>query len=95
MVRFYILNDRVFLQVYQVHFPSMGASSQLRSSIRERLSQPLPPPGRSFLLNNQTVEIIDTADVEVAMSSLKQVLGAVDAAYDQCYWFLEKIRLFP
>eukprot|EP00160_Parvularia_atlantis_P005281 Unigene14512_Nuclearia_a/m.43732 Unigene14512_Nuclearia_a/g.43732 ORF Unigene14512_Nuclearia_a/g.43732 Unigene14512_Nuclearia_a/m.43732 type:complete len:165 (-) Unigene14512_Nuclearia_a:26-520(-) len=94
LVRVSIMNERVFLQAYALHFTTAAAASQLRVSLRDRFTSFMLVPGRTFSLNGQPVEVLDSAEIELVMTALKQTLGAMNAAYDHCFWLLEKIRMF-
>eukprot|EP00160_Parvularia_atlantis_P005275 Unigene14508_Nuclearia_a/m.43718 Unigene14508_Nuclearia_a/g.43718 ORF Unigene14508_Nuclearia_a/g.43718 Unigene14508_Nuclearia_a/m.43718 type:complete len:187 (-) Unigene14508_Nuclearia_a:26-586(-) len=85
---------QVFLQAYALHFTTAAAASQLRVSLRDRFTSFMLVPGRTFSLNGQPVEVLDSAEIELVMTALKQTLGAMNAAYDHCFWLLEKIRMF-
>eukprot|EP00160_Parvularia_atlantis_P005279 Unigene14510_Nuclearia_a/m.43725 Unigene14510_Nuclearia_a/g.43725 ORF Unigene14510_Nuclearia_a/g.43725 Unigene14510_Nuclearia_a/m.43725 type:complete len:182 (-) Unigene14510_Nuclearia_a:26-571(-) len=111
LVRVSIMNERVFLQAYALHFTTAAAASQLRVSLRDRFTSFMLVPGRTLCvahararpltahandssLNGQPVEVLDSAEIELVMTALKQTLGAMNAAYDHCFWLLEKIRMF-
>eukprot|EP00160_Parvularia_atlantis_P005273 Unigene14507_Nuclearia_a/m.43713 Unigene14507_Nuclearia_a/g.43713 ORF Unigene14507_Nuclearia_a/g.43713 Unigene14507_Nuclearia_a/m.43713 type:complete len:204 (-) Unigene14507_Nuclearia_a:26-637(-) len=57
-------------------------------------ARPLTAHANDSSLNGQPVEVLDSAEIELVMTALKQTLGAMNAAYDHCFWLLEKIRMF-